>query len=205
MMAITTVLDGEQVTDHAGQPVAPLTPAGFPYRYKLRGRGLSSYASTADEVLALVIEDYPTPPDTDDLAELARSDEEAHDVRVLHAFGVITTLVADAIIAGQLTAAEEATLRRSAERGPDRPPITAHDCPSWDHPSVPMVLFTVLYDQSLGQRTPPAGNVMFIDPGVPETYLSDLQRLGLLQLSRNPAYRPGRLTEILAPAQEPSA
>lgn len=198
MMAVTTVLDDEQATDHAGQPIAPLTPAGFPYRYKLRGHGLSSYASTAEEVLALVIEDYPTPPDTNDADELARYDEETHDVRVLHAFGVITTLVADALISGQLSAEEEAVLQRSAERGPDRPPITADDCPTWEHPTVPMVLLTVLYDRSLSERTPPHGNVIFIDPGVPETYLADLQRLGLIQLTRNPAYRPGRLTEIIA-------
>ena len=56
MMATTTVLDDDQAPDHAGQPIAPLTPEGFPYRYKLRGRGLSSCASTAEEVLALVIE-----------------------------------------------------------------------------------------------------------------------------------------------------
>lgn len=199
MMATTIVLDDDQATDHAGQPIAPLTPEGFPYRYKLRGRGLSSYASTADEVLALVIEDYPQRPDTADADGLSRYDEAAHDVRILHAFGVITTLVAEAIISGQLSADEEAVLQRSAERGPDRPPITAHECPSWNHPTVPMVLLTVLYDRSLGQRNPPAGNVVFIDPGDPDTYLSDLQRLGLIQLSTNPAYRPGRLTEITAP------
>lgn len=198
-MATTTVLDDDQATDHTGQPIAPLTPAGMPYRYKLRGRGLSSYASTADEVLALVIEEYPQPSDTTDLGALSRHDEEAHDVRVLHAFGVITTLVADAIISGKLSADEEAVLQRSAERGPDRPPITADDCPSWDHPTVPMVLLTVLYDRTLGRRTPPAGNIELIDPGDPDTYLSDLQRLGLIQLSRNPAHRPGRLTEIIVP------
>lgn len=203
MMATTTVLDEDQATDHSGQPIAPLTGAGMPYRYKLRGRGLSSYASTADEVLALVIEDYPQPPDATDAEAMSRHDEETHDVRVLHAFGVITTLVTDAIMSGKLTASEEAVLQRSAERGPDRPPITADDCPSWDHPSVPMVLLTVLYDRSLGQRTPPAGNIVFIDPGDPDTYLSDLQRLGLIQLSRNPAYRPGRLTDIIVADQEP--
>lgn len=209
MMATTTVLDDDQAYDHAGQPIAPLSPTGLPYRYKLRGHGLSSYASTAEEVLALVIEDYPQRPATTDADadvdadKLSRYEEEAHDLRVLHAFGVITTLVADAIISGDLSVDEEAVLQRSAERGPDRPPITADECPSWDHPTVPMVLLTVLYDRSLGQRTPPTGNVVFIDPGVPEIYLSDLQRLGVIQLSRNPAYRPGRLTEIIAPDQKP--
>ena len=62
MMATTTVLDDDQAYDHAGQPIAPLSPTGLPYRYKLRGQGLSSYASTAEEILALVIEDYPSAP-----------------------------------------------------------------------------------------------------------------------------------------------
>ena len=88
-MAVATVPDDEQAYDHSGQPIAPLTPAGFPYRYKLRGRGLSSYASTAEEVLALVIEDYPRLSDLDDTADdnRARYEEQAHDARVLHAFG----------------------------------------------------------------------------------------------------------------------
>ena len=42
MMATTTVLDDDQAYDHAGQPIAPLSPIGLPYRYKLRGQGLSS-------------------------------------------------------------------------------------------------------------------------------------------------------------------
>lgn len=200
-MAVATVPDDEQAHDHSGQPIAPLTPAGFPYRYKLRGRGLSSYASTAEEVLALVIEDYPRPLDNDGdaSADQARNDEQAHDARVLHAFGVITNLVAEAIISGELTAAEEAVLQRSAERGPDRPPITVEDCPRWDHPTVPMVLLSALYDRSLGTRTPPAGHIVFVDPGEPDTYLGDLIRLGLIEVTTNPAYRPGRLTEIIAP------
>ena len=201
-MAVATVPDDEQAYDHSGQPIAPLTPAGFPYRYKLRGRGLSSYASTAEEVLALVVEDYPRLLDLDDTAaddDRARYEEQAHDVRVLHAFGVITNLVAGAIISGELTVAEEAVLQRSAERGPDWPPITVEDCPRWDHPAVPMVLLSALYDRSLGTRTPPAGHIVFIDPGEPDTYVGDLMRLGVIEVTTNPAYRPGRLTEIIAP------
>ena len=51
------VWDDEQPTDHAGEPVAPLTPAGLPYRWRLRLRGRSLYAVDADQVLAAVIDD----------------------------------------------------------------------------------------------------------------------------------------------------
>jgi hypothetical protein len=32
----TVVWDDEQPTDHAGEPVTPLTPAGLPYRWRPR-------------------------------------------------------------------------------------------------------------------------------------------------------------------------
>src|SRR6476469_7771664 len=87
---VTVVWDDEQPVDHAGAPVAPLTAAGMPYRWRLRLPDRSLYAVTADQVLAAVIDDYPQPP-ADDApeAEWHSFDEAAHDVRVLHAFGVI--------------------------------------------------------------------------------------------------------------------
>ena len=64
---------------------------------------------------------------------------------------------------------------------------------------MPIVLIEPLYDTSLGSRVPPAGNVVFIDPGVPDRYLRDLARLGIIELSRNPMYREGGLTELIIP------
>lgn len=200
LMPVTVVPDEQQQIDHNGQPIAPLTPAGLPYRYRLRRPGSAVYAATADDLLGVVIDGYPAEPAQDaDPAAVQAWDQQTHDLRVLHAFGVITTLVADAIISGQLTADQEHILQRSAERGPGAPPITAADCPRWEVDSVPMVLIEPLYDPSLGDRVPPAGNVVFIDPGVPDRYLRDLARLGLIELSSNPIYREGGLAELIIP------
>lgn len=197
----TVVWDDEQPRDHAGAPVAPLTPAGMPYRYRLRLPGRALYAVTADQALAAVVDDYPSPPPTDpdtDGPGWEQFDQDSHDTRVLHAFGVIVDHVAQAIIGGQLDPPAEATLQRSALRGPGHPPITAEDCPVWDHP-VPMILIKDLYNPAVTDRRPPLGNVDYIDPGVAETYLHDLARLGVVDLQLNPAYRPGGSAEILAP------
>lgn len=201
-MAITTVLDTDQVNDHAGQPVVPLTPDGMPYKYKLRRGPSNVYTSTADEILSVVIDDYPQLPPSPDAIDLDLYDRESHDTRVLHSAGVITTLVADAIMSGQLSADEEAVMQRSASFGPDFPPITTAQCQRWDNSDVAMVLLCIRYDRSLGERVPPAGNVVFIDPGVPETYIWDLHRLGVIELTRNPVFRPGGLTDIVTPDQK---
>ena len=69
----TVVWDDEQPVDHTGDVVAPLTPAGMPYRYRLRLRYRSLYAVDADQVLAAVIDDYPTPPTDTEQLDRSRS------------------------------------------------------------------------------------------------------------------------------------
>ena len=198
---VTVVWDDEQPVDHAGAPVAPLTPAGMPYRWRLRLPGRSLYAVDADQVLATVVDDYPAQP-ADDAPHSSWEDFEqtSHDARVLHAFGVIVNHVAQAMMAGLLDADAEHLLQRSANRGPDNPPITIDDCPEWSH-EVPMILIKDLYNPEVISRQPPRGNVIYIDPGVADTYLLDLAMLGVVDLEQNPAYRPGGgAAEIVAPA-----
>lgn len=190
---VKLVYDEDQPVDHGGEPVAPLTPAGLPFRYRLREGDHAFYASTADDLLAVIIDDYPEPTSDDaDDAVVHTYDEAALSARTLHAFGVITNHVAAAIISGNLTADQERMLRRSAERGPDYPPITADDCPTWDADD-PMILIAGLYHQSL-HRVAPAGNVIFIDPGTPEHYLWDLARIGEAQVYENPVFADGHST-----------
>jgi hypothetical protein len=196
----TVVWDDEQPVDHAGEPVAPLTPAGMAYRWRLRLPGRSVYAVDADQVLAAVIDDYPTPPDTADTTDAAwdRYELTCLDARVLHAFGVIVDHVAQAMFAGLLEPDAERILQRSAERGPDHPPITVDDCPEWPH-QVPMILIKDFYNPAVTSRQPPRGNIVYIDPGQPEPYLLDLDRLGVVDLEQNPVYRSGGTAEIIIP------
>lgn len=193
----TLVHDDDQPRDHGGDPVAPLTPTGHPYRFRLRIDQRSYYASTADDLLAVIIDGYPEPPQNpDDADQVDTYDQEALDARTLHAFGVIINHVAGAIIEGDLTPDDEALLRRSAERGPSSPPITDQECPIWTA-STPMILITGLYHPSQ-RRQPPAGNVTFLDPGTPDTYLDDLARIGEIKLQQNPTFAPSR-TELVEP------
>lgn len=201
---VTVVWDDEQPVDHANAPVAPLTPAGMPYRYRLRLPGRSLYAVDADQVLAAIIDEYPTTPAYGaSVTRWTSFDETSHDARVLHAFGVIVNHVAQAMMAGLLDPDAEQMLQRSANRGPDNPPITADDCPEWSH-EVPMILIKDLYNPEVTTRQPPRGNVIYIDPGVAATYLLDLSMLGVVDLEQNPAYRPGGAADIVIQGgQEP--
>ena len=61
---VTVVPDDQQQVDHNGQPIAPLTPAGLPFRYRLRRPGSAVYGATADDLLAVVIDGYPAEPDS---------------------------------------------------------------------------------------------------------------------------------------------
>ena len=129
---LLTVPDSDQQTDHSHRPVPPVAAGGIPYRYKVRLARRNVYASTADEVLSLFIEDYrPRPEPTADI-EL-----EQVKLRGEHCIGVIVNHVAQAMIAGELSSGDEAVLQRSAEYSTGRDPITAGELPRWDHPKRP--------------------------------------------------------------------
>lgn len=188
---LRVIKDRDQEVDHGHRPVPPVAPGGVPYRYKVRLVGRNVYASTADEVLSLFIDGYqPRPP-------LGR-DIELEQVRLRgeHCIGVIVTHVAQAMLSGRLTVAEQALLQRSAEYGAGRDPITAAECPRWDHADVPMVLMGDLYAPEYGRFEPPLGNVRLIWPGRADRYLNGLADLGLIALSENPAVTARPMVEL---------
>ncbi len=188
---LRVIADADQLVDHSHQPVTPVSPGGFPYRYKVRLQGANAYAFTADEVLALFIDGYQSQPGRDREAQL-----EQVKLRARHCAGVIVNHVAQAMFAGQLSPDEEAVLQRSAEFGTGRDPITADECPSWDHPDVPMLLMGDAYAPEYGRFEPPLGNVKLIWPGRAERYLDGLAELGLIALSENPAVTASPLVEV---------
>ena len=77
-----------------------------------------------------------------------------------------------------------------------RDPITADECPRWDHPEVPMLLMGDLYFPAYGKFEPPVGNVKLLWPGRAEKYLHGLAELGLIALSENPAVSASPLVEV---------
>ena len=189
------ISDADQHTDHSGKPVPPVTAAGLPYRYKVRFAGWNAYACTADEVLALFIPDYrPDPPRTGPQAR----DVELEQVqrRGRHCVGVIVNHVAQAMLEHRLSEQEEQLLQRCAELGNNRNPVTVAECPQWLNEDVPMLLMGDLYAAEYGRFTPPAGNVVFLNPGYADQYLVDLASLGLLALTENPAYTGRPLVEV---------
>ncbi len=190
------VSDNDQEFDHSHRPVPPVTPGGMPYRYKVRLVGRNVYASTPDEVLSLFIEGYRPQPAPGRDVEL-----DQVKLRGEHCIGVIVTHVAQAMLAGQLTAEQQPVLQRSAEYGTGRDPITASECPRWDHPEVPMVLMGDLYAPEYGRFEPPLGNVRLIWPGRAERYLHDLADLGLIALSENPAVAARPVVEVRGTAK----
>lgn len=187
--------DADQLIDHGGKAVPPVTDAGMPYRYKVRLAGRSAYATTADEMLALFVPDYPLPGPGDTRTK----QEVALDLvrsRGQHCLGVMVNQVALAILGGGLTSEEEQLLQRSAELD-ETGPITKTHCERWTHPSVAMVLMGDLYAAQYGRYEPPSGNVVFLFPGNAERYLADLAGLGLLALSQNPAWTLAPLVEVV--------
>lgn len=188
---LRVIADADQLVDHSHQPVPPVSPGGFPYRYKVRLQGANAYAFTADEVLALFIDGYQSQPGRGREAQL-----EQVNLRGEHCIGVIVNHVAQAMLAGQLSPAEEAVLQRSAEYYTGRDPITVDECPRWDNPDVPMLLMGDLYAPEFGRFEPPLGNVKLIWPGRAERYLDGLAELGLIALSENPAVTASPLVEV---------
>lgn len=188
---LRVIADADQEVDHSHHPIPPVSPGGFPYRYKVRLQGANAYAFTADEVLALFIDGYQSQPGRGRDAQL-----EQVKLRGRHCTGVIVNHVAQAMLAGILDPANEAVLQRSAEYNTGRDPITAEECPRWDHPTVPMLLMGDLYAPEYGRFEPPVGNVTLLWPGRAETYLHDLAELGLIALSENPAVTASPLVEV---------
>ncbi len=190
--------DEEQRSDHSGKPIEPVTAAGMPFRYKVRLRRSNAYASTADEILSLFIDGYDPAPRSHAGQNPKEAELDQVRRRGRHCIGVMVSHIADAMLTDQVTAVEEQLLKRSADLGGGKDPLTRQECPVWSNPDVPMLLMGDLYATAYDKFDPPAGNVIFLHPGHADRYLQDLASLGLIALSENPAYTGGAPVEIRA-------
>lgn len=187
--SLLLVHDEDQVSDHAGKPVPPMTEQGRPYRWKLRLRNANLYASTADELLAAFIADYDPDPHRDGWNEEAEFAQARR--RGTHLLGLVTTHVATAALNGDLNAEKLDVLARSLPVG--RAPLTEDDIAVWDDPNTPLLLMADLYD---GDMVPPGGNVIAISTGDAQEFLLDLAQAGFLTLQQNPTYDSRSTTTV---------
>ena len=178
------IADADQVSDHAGKPVPPITPAGMPLRWKIRLPQASIFTLTADEAVACFIDDYePTTPD-DDTAAIAL-DLQRQRQRVAHMQGLILNHVTTAIMDNQLAPEQMSMLQRCAHWGQGHGPLVETDCPEWTA-AVPLLLFADAY--STNGRIPPGGNVVMLRTFTAAEYLTDLARHGFIHLEQSPVY-----------------
>lgn len=197
------VSDGAVLVDHGGKSVAPLTPAGGQYRFRMRehDRARTWYATDADALLSVLIDAYPDPASLPQQASEGEKQEEAQhmsdevavaaalaafEARVRHASGVIFNLFAAAVMAGDLSEEDEAILLASATHTEEQPAITNDQCEHWTHPDHPMVLIRELYLPGDDDR-PPGGNIYWIRAATAESYIQSLAVLGEIELQENPA------------------
>lgn len=198
------VSDSEQHADHSGVPIEPATSGGVPYRYKVRFRGLNVYALTPDEVLGLVIDD-PGYDLTPDRTYVELSDEEATTRataqvtrRAQHCRSVLIDYAAQGIMSGTLDEGQIKTLQAASDV--DTPP-TYDTCPRWTAP-LPLLLIGELYPVEarghIPARIPPLGNVEYLHPADSRHYMTDLARLGYVNLQENPAYSSPPRVDVIA-------
>lgn len=200
----TVIADADQVSDHAGKPVPPLTPHGVPLRWKIRLPGVNVYTLTADEALACFLDDHdPSAPSAD--ASAIALDAHRRRQRVRHLQGLIMNHVAATIMGNELPPEQMTLMQRCAQWGGDQGPLTETDCPEWTHP-VPLLMFADAYDAAATPaRIPPGGNVVLIRTFTAEEYLTDLARHGFVHLEQNPVYTPSGVSSMSFPTPEPDA
>lgn len=200
---LSGVSDSAVLVDHGGKSVAPLTPDGGQYRFRMRehDRARTWYANDADALLSVLIDAYPDPASVPQQASAGEAQEEtpemsdevaaaaalaAFEARVRHASGVIFNLFAAAVMAGDLSQEDEATLLASATHTEEQPAITNEQCERWTHPVHPMVLIRELYLPDDDDR-PPGGNIYWIRAATAESYVQSLSVVGEIELQENPA------------------
>ena len=165
--------------NHHGDPVAPLTTDGRPYRLRWVDHvdgGTLVYAQTADDLLAHWIPDYQhaDPPGR----ALLRAQ---HAVQIRDA--LVAELAVDARAEELLTAEQRDILLCDLDQMPD--------LPRWD-PSVPLVLLEGMY-RPYTDRTPPISgidgdvrepsNIIWLRNAHPEPYLVSLAEAGVIDLA----------------------
>lgn len=163
--------------NHHGDPVAPLTADGRPYRLRWVDHDDGDtlvYAQTADELLAHWIPDYQYA----DPASRAL-------LRAQHAVRIRDALVAELAVDSDelLTAEQQDILLCDLDQMPD--------IPRWD-PPVPLVLLEGMY-RPYTDRTPPISgidgdvrepsNIIWLRNAHPEPYLVSLAEAGVIDLA----------------------
>ena len=135
---VTVVWDHEQPVDHAGAPVAPLTPAAC------------RTGGDSDSPAAACTRRPPTKSSPRSSTTTPSHRPTTRRSRVVPVrrgrprrpgparLRRDSSTTSPRPCAGLLDPAAEQTMQRSAGRGPDQPPITVDDCPDWDH-QVPMI------------------------------------------------------------------
>lgn len=177
-----TLAFDDQPTDHSGDPVTPLTSAGTPYRYALvgyAGRPETTYASTAEALLSVIIPDYePLDLDDDNTADDVHRDRYIAQatLRTQYAYGVAFDNAAQALINDQVSEAELKWLQRSLDYDP---PLTMQELSEWTA-QVPMILLAAYYRRE--NLAAPAGNIIWLDGYTPELLLEGLAKTGAIQL-----------------------
>lgn len=165
--------------DH-GTPVAPLTPAGHPYRlcWHDTDRGELVYAATADDLLDEWMPGY-----------LGLDDDRRMFTRAQHALRIRTALVAQ--IAASADDLDE-DLERVLLADVDDPQLL--ELRQWDH-TAPLVLLDTLYRPYTDRRAPISGldgdvrdpsNILWLRTATPEAYIHSLAHAGVIQLDIHP-------------------
>jgi len=162
-----------------GDPVAPLTADGRPYRLRWVDHDHGDelvYAASADDLLAHWIPGYQDADSDDRVLLRARHAAQIRDA-------LVAELAVDARDQGLLTAEQEKVLLSDLGQLPD--------IPRWD-PPVPLVLLEGMY-RPYTDRVPPLSgidgdvrepsNIIWLRNAHPETYLVSLAEAGVIDLA----------------------
>ena len=166
--------------NHHGNPVAPLTPAGQPYRlcWHDTDHGELVYTATADDLLDEWMPGY-----------LDLDTEQRMLARAQHALQVRAGLLAQ-------IAASTSNLHQDIERlllaDADDPQLL--QLQRWDDPT-PLVLLDTLYRPYTDRSAPISGpdgdvrdpsNILWLRPAQAEAYITSLAHAGVIQLDIHP-------------------
>lgn len=165
--------------NHHGNPVAPLTPAGQPYRlcWHDTDRGELVYTATADDLLDEWMPGY-----------LDLDTEQRMLARAQHALQVRAGLLAQIAASNNLHQDIERLLLAAA----DDPQLL--QLQRWDDPT-PLVLLDTLYRPYTDRSAPISGpdgdvrdpsNILWLRPAQAEAYLTSLAHAGVIDLDIHP-------------------
>lgn len=149
---------------------------GTPYPFALiRNEGVA-FAETAGDIMGLLIDGYADLPDTEDGADQALVARWRQAVST--AAMVQAELCANAVENDTFDPATSGEDTLTALFGEKDEAVTGID--HWPHDRVPLVLVATDYAPFVTDRTPPGGNVLWIDPSDELAYLRSLANLGLI-------------------------